>query len=777
MLYSFFTPDVLGIFHFLHCFAVLTFAVYLLTQFITGKVPAAIGSKRTCAFLICIFFHGIFLLLRLYLFAGETFSHIETYRAICKFIAHISLAGMAISLLGYLQLRPILYCSTAVLMTFGAYLVTGYLIPSMLLFVIIPADILFACAMQSLAIKSKEKKEQKLFFKLGLLQILYLLVQLPLYMRYHPLIPNNPILQTLTPFFFLLTLLIFTLWGINYYNLTHNTLLPENRKSKIIWCGIVFLFIAVFFFANRIFNPGIDSYSEFNNQKLEKTKVALKNKIKTLALTMECMQTEEEAFFPANNARIASERRKELHEHLTEIPFLLDNAGVCTHSMNPEWIGRNFTKDLVPENITNNKIRIIYRKNNRTGSKGLFLVAPRIKNKKGAVCIKLNYPRFKDLPEQQDDCYLISCDGKVLTDRTGQFSGMSFAGVTSNCLTLIDHNKKQIQLPVSSSEYTNKTYVFTTLDDWQFLDNTILILGVNRSKFFALFRFALPRILYLWLGMVVLIAFFQIRKTILDKNNMIRLYHDNFCLSSGVPTIIFDKMGTVVEANIFAEDLFAVTHGKLNGKNIFSLARSTETETIEQCVEKIFSEQSSRELMTGYACLPGREKYCVFIFLTVPPHIAGNNKLCACRFMLRNDAAKVDPVPAGAWLSFCKFSKDPVFLLTADGRIIASNFAEQTGITPVTLEDILTPENAHIFRSMAENVMISGQVFNFEATIPAKENVPRIYDILFFPVHTVTGQQHKPAAVGVVARNITSLRQSEKAVRELQQTLHEQASS
>ena len=135
---------------------------------------------------------------------------------------------------------------------------------------------------------------------------------------------------------------------------------------------------------------------------------------------------------------------------------------------------------------------------------------------------------------------------------------------------------------------------------------------------------------------------------------------------------------------------------------------------------------------------------------------------------------KVDPVPAGAWLSFCKYSKDPVFLLTTDGRIIASNFEERTGIAPRSLDDILTPENAHIFRSMADNVMLSGQVFNFEATIPAKGNVPRIYDILFFPVHTVTGNQHKPAAVGVVARNITSLRQSEKAVRDLQKSLKEQ---
>ena len=126
------------------------------------------------------------------------------------------------------------------------------------------------------------------------------------------------------------------------------------------------------------------------------------------------------------------------------------------------------------------------------------------------------------------------------------------------------------------------------------------------------------------------------------------------------------------------------------------------------------------------------------------------------------------------WMSFCKHAKDPVFLLTADGRIISSNFAERTAVPPVTLEDILTPENAHIFRSMTENVMLSGQVFNFEAVIPAKENVPRIYDILFFPVYTVTGQQHKPVAVGVVARNITNLRQSEKAVSELQQMLRDQ---
>ena len=771
MLQSLFTPDVLGIFHFFHCFAVLTFAVYLLTQFITDKYPAVIGKRRSFGLLIYVFFHGLFLLLRLHLFAGESFDYVEIYRCICKYIAHISLAGVAISLLGYRQLRPLIYCSTATLLTFGAYLISGHLMPVLLLFVVIPADILFACAMQHLALESKNKKEQQVFFRLGLLQILYLIVQLPLYLRYQPLVQNGPYIQGLTPVSCLVAILTFALLCINYFYLTHSRVLPEKRKQRFVLYGIVLFFVLVFIAANRIFSPGIHAYSEFNNQKLENVRAYLKDKFQSLALAIECLQTEEEKFFPVHADNIS--RRNELHDHLAETPFLLNDAGICTHSINRDWIGKNFTKDLLAQPLQKNKIQLIYKENNRTGSKGIFLVAPRIKDKKGAVCIKLSYPRFKYLLDLQDDCYLISKEGKVLADRTGQFSGMSFAGVTPDSLLLIDHNNKQIQLPVSFPEYSNKTYVYTTLKDWLFMDDAILILGVNRSRFFSLSRSALPRMIYVGFGMVLLLAFWQINKAIREKNNMIKLYHDNFCLSSGVPTIIFDENGIISEANCFAEDLFAVGDRGLNGKNFFSLIRSAETETIEDCVEKIFT-QSTRELITGYACLPGKEKYCVFIFLTVPPHIAGNKKLYACRFMLRQDAVKVDPVPAGAWLSFCKYSKDPVFLLTTDGRIIASNFEERTGIAPRSLDDILTPENAHIFRSMADNVMLSGQVFNFEATIPTKGNVPRIYDILFFPVHTVTGNQHKPAAVGVVARNITSLRQSEKAVRDLQKSLKEQ---
>ena len=488
-----------------------------------------------------------------------------------------------------------------------------------------------------------------------------------------------------------------------------------------------------------------------------------------LSAHMECIQTEDTNFF----FNVNTAPRKELFKNLSMSPFLLDQSGICTHALVPEWIGKNFTPDLLNAPIQDNKIYPVFLEKNRTGSRGLFLIAPRIYNNKGYACIKLNFPRFEFFSDFNDDCFLISPKGEVLLDRTGKFSGMHFAGVTSQCLSLTNKEGKTIQLPETYAGQHEKTYVFTPIKDVPFLDNSLLILGVDGSKLFSYRKFALPVTLQFWLVMLLLFTLCKIKKAFREKSDLIKLYHDNFCLSSGVPTIIFDEQGIITEANCYAEDLFHVTEGALNGKKFDSLVRSAETDTINDCIQKMYS-GSMKELITGYACLPGGEKFCVFIFLVVPPHIAGDKHLCACRFMLRNDAAKVDPVPAGAWMSFCKHAKDPVFLLTADGRIISSNFAERTAVPPVTLEDILTPENAHIFRSMTENVMLSGQVFNFEAVIPAKENVPRIYDILFFPVYTVTGQQHKPVAVGVVARNITNLRQSEKAVSELQQMLRDQ---
>lgn len=760
-----FTPDMIEIFHFLHCFTALGFSVYFLTQFITGKFPAAFGSKRTLALFIYMFFHGLFLLLRLYLLTGASYPNLELYRTICKFIAHITLAGTAISLLGYHPLRILIYCSTSILLTAGAYIFTGKLVLFSLIFLIIPADILFATALQYLAMESTDKKDRRQFFRLGLLHILYTLIQLPLYLRFLPSVQDRPNIQTLIPMFCLLSILTLNLIFINYYCLTHPRLLPEKRKNRFAVYGVIAVFVLLMLNSNAITTPDMRTYTELNNQKLKILHDSLKRRIQMLAASMECIQMEDAKYF---DSVLKNTPRKELYQSLSLTPFLLDQSGVCTHSLHPDWIGKNFTKDLLREPVEKNKINALFLANNRTGSKGIFLIAPRINGKKGAVCIKLDFPRFGFFPDINDDCYLISQDGDVVIDRNGNFSGLRFAGVTPGCLTLTDKDGKTVKLPEKYPEYDNKTYVFTTMDDLPFLDNSILILGVDGTAFFTFCRFALPVTLHIWLLILLIFAFWQIRKAFLEKINLVKLYHENFCLSSGVPTIIFDEQGIITEANCYAEDMFNVTAGALNGKRFASIVRSAETDSIDDCIHKMFSD-SMKELITGYACLPGGEKFCVFIFLLVPPHIAGDRKLCACRFMVRNDAAKVDPVPAGAWMSFCKHAKDPVFLLTADGRIISSNLAEHTAVAPVTLEDILTPENAHIFRSMAENVMLSGQVFNFEAVIPAKENVPRIYDILFFPVYTVTGQQHKPVAVGVVARNITSLRQSEKAVRDLQQ--------
>lgn len=764
-----FTPVICELLHFLHSFTAWGFGFYLLTQFITGKCHSAFGSKRTLALIVCMVFHGINLLLNLYSHSGTASPSLELYSLSCNIIAHIILAGTAISLLGYLPLRILIYCSTSILITAGAYIFTGNLYLCSLIFLIIPADILFATSMQHLAMESTDKKERNIFFRLGLFHVLYMLIQIPGNMRYLPLEQAKTSIHPLLPMLCLLNLLILTFLFVNYYSLTHPRILPEKRKHRFILYTAILAFIVINLNSHLLFVPDSRTYADFYNQKLEILHNSLKKRILMLSAHMECIQMEDTAFF--SNANLAP--RKELYDNLSMSPFLLDQSGICIHSLVSQWIGKNFTPDLLNSPIQENKIHPIFLEKNRTGSRGLFLIAPRINNRKGYVCIKLNFPRFEFFSDFNDDCFLISPKGEVLIDRTGKFSGMHFSGVTSQCLTLTNHDNKTLLLPDADSGNNEKTYVFTTMKDIPFLDQSLLILGVDKSKLFSFRKLILPVTLQFWLVILLLFTLCKIKKAFHEKTDLIKLYHDNFCLSSGVPTIIFDEQGIITEANCYAEDLFHVTTGALNGKKFNSLVRSAETDTINDCIQKMYS-GSMRELITGYACLPGGEKFCVFIFLVVPPHIAGDKNLCACRFMLRNDAAKVDPVPAGAWMSFCKHAKDPVFLLTADGRIISSNFAEHTAVPPVTLEDILTPENAHIFRSMTENVMLSGQVFNFEAVIPAKENVPRFYDILFFPVYTVTGQQHKPVAVGVVARNITNLRQSEKAVGELQQMLRDQ---
>ena len=764
-----FTPDICELLHFFHSFTAWGFGFYLLTQFITGKFHAAFGNKRTLALFVCMIFHGISLLLSLYIHSGSSSARLELYSFAFNFIAHIILAGTAISLLGNHLMRILVYCSTTILLTAGAYIFTGNLFLCSLIFLIIPADILYAAAMQHLAMESTDKKERSTFFRLGLFYILYLLIQLPVNMRYLPLVQAKTSVLSLLPMFCLLSFLTLTLLFINYYSLTHSRILPEKRKDRCILYAIIVAFIVVNLNSHLLSMPYSQTYAEFYNQKLEILHRSLKKRIQMLSAHMECIQMEDTNFF----SNVNTAPRKELYSNLSMSPFLLNQAGICTHALKNEWIGKNFTPDLLNTPVQKNKIYPVFLKKNRTGSRGLFLIAPRLNNNKGYVCIKLNFPRFEFFSDFNDDCFLISPKGDVLLDRTGKFSGMQFTGVTSKCLSLKDHNGKAVQLPEATAGQNKKTYVFTSMKDIPFLDNSLLILGVDSSKLFSFRKFTLPVSLQFWLLALLLFTLWKIKKAFREKTDLIKVYHDNFCLSSGVPTLIFDEQGIITEANCYAEDLFHVTEGALNGKKFDSLIRSAETDTINDCIQKMYS-GSIRELITGYACLPGGEKFCVFIFLVVPAHIAGDKNLYACRFMLRNDAAKVDPVPAGAWMSFCKHAKDPVFLLTADCRIISSNFAERTAVPPVTLEDILTPENAHIFRSMTENVMLSGQVFNFEAVIPAKENVPRFYDILFFPVYTVTGQQHKPVAVGVVARNITNLKQSEKAVSELQQMLRDQ---
>ena len=122
-----FTPDICELLHFLHSFTAWGFGCYLLTQFITGKIHAAFGNKRTLALFVYMVFHGINLLLSMYIHSGTSSAHLELYSFACNFIAHIILAGTAISLLGYLPLRILIYCSTSILLTAGAYIFTGNL--------------------------------------------------------------------------------------------------------------------------------------------------------------------------------------------------------------------------------------------------------------------------------------------------------------------------------------------------------------------------------------------------------------------------------------------------------------------------------------------------------------------------------------------------------------------------------------------------------------------------------------------------------------------------
>ena len=228
-----FTPDICELLHFLHSFTAWGFGFYLLTQFITGKFHTAFGSKRTLALSACMIFHGLNLLLSLYIHSGSFSANLELYSFSSNFIAHIILAGIAISLFGNHLLRILIYCSTFILLTAGAYIFTGNLFLCSLIFLIIPADILYAAAMQHLAMESTDKKERSIFFRLGLFHVLYMLIQLPVNMRYLPLIQTNPSALSLLPMFCLLSFLILNLLFVNYYSLTHPRILPEKRKKHI----------------------------------------------------------------------------------------------------------------------------------------------------------------------------------------------------------------------------------------------------------------------------------------------------------------------------------------------------------------------------------------------------------------------------------------------------------------------------------------------------------------------------------------------------------------
>ena len=82
-----FTPDICELLHFFHSFTAWGFGFYLLTQFITGKFHAAFGNKRTLALFVCMIFHGISLLLSLYIHSGSSSARLELYSFACNFIA------------------------------------------------------------------------------------------------------------------------------------------------------------------------------------------------------------------------------------------------------------------------------------------------------------------------------------------------------------------------------------------------------------------------------------------------------------------------------------------------------------------------------------------------------------------------------------------------------------------------------------------------------------------------------------------------------------------
>jgi hypothetical protein len=250
-------------------------------------------------------FHGINLLLSLYSHSGTASASLELYSLSCNIIAHIILAGTAISLLGYLPLRILIYCSTSILITAGAYIFTGNLYLCSLIFLIIPADILLATSMQHLAMESTDKKERSTFFRLGLFYILYLLIQLPVNMRYLPLVQENTSILSLLPMFCLLSFLTLTLLFINYYSLTHARILPEKRKERCILYAIIVGFIVVNMNSHLLSMPYRQTYAEFYNQKLEILHNSLKKRIQMLSAHMACIQMEDANFFSNVNMSIS----------------------------------------------------------------------------------------------------------------------------------------------------------------------------------------------------------------------------------------------------------------------------------------------------------------------------------------------------------------------------------------------------------------------------------------------------------------------------------------
>lgn len=763
-------PDYMGILHSLHCFTMLIFGVVLFSQYITGRVPKEEGSRLFPFFAAYAGFQALTLLAGLHVMEGTPFPHLDMVRIIFSGAGYLSLLIFSLALLGCYAQRITIYVCVCISLTLGAALLSGRMfILYPMIFIIVPCNILFAGAMQKIAFDTKDERRKKLFIRLGLLQILYLILQTPLSLRYQPMFQLDAPLQFLIPLFRLLSIVVILGQTSCVYLLTQPDF--RFRWNRIRdFALLLILFLSSGFLILRFFAVwGHRQALYINEEKLQMVQNGLTERLTRHKMQLERWSDCAESLF---------DLYQQLHIHTSEeasrsygfSPLLLDNKGICTHSLHKEWIGNDFAaQGLLSEQATLEKgeVACVLVQGTTADDTRFFLVQKRITPNTGYMGLLVDYPLFR-FREADDEFFLVAPDGKIILDHSGKYVGMRLQNVSSAKMELLDSKGHVIHLKNNRADRKHwRMFLSTPIDSPDFLKDATLILYAESDHAILTYRVGLHVVMLFWVLLLLMICLWNIRREFAKVEAQLKVIRGEFSQRSVIPTLMVNDECIIRDINQPAVDLFGIPENEIIGQPLDRFIRSAETMPFRESVN-LSLQQNRPEIMTGFCNIHGiGEKFCVCIHMPAPEYIALGKPLCAFRFMLRHDAVKVDPVIAAAWVSYCRSAADPVFLLSDDGRIFSGNLDEVFGREPEKLEDIFPAETARVFRSMTENVLLSKRVFNFETEITIG-SVSRVYDIMFFPVELLSAQHQPPAAVGVIARDISRIRQKEKAVQSLQ---------